>query len=60
MTATVRDDGVGGADLVSGSGLRGLLDRVEALGGHLDVTSTENGGTSVCAVVPFEAEAGPR
>ena len=35
----VRDDGVGGADAAAGSGLRGLADRVEALGGRLEVES---------------------
>ena len=47
----VRDDGSGGAD-ADGSGLRGLADRVEALGGRLEVTSRSGAGTSVCAVIP--------
>jgi signal transduction histidine kinase len=48
----VRDDGIGGADPARGSGLRGLADRVEAVGGWLVVTSPHGGGTTVVATVP--------
>jgi PAS domain S-box-containing protein len=48
----VTDDGIGGADPAKGSGLRGLADRVEALGGRLEVTATAGGGTRVEAWVP--------
>ena len=48
----VADDGVGGADLRGGSGLRGLRDRVEALGGELDVESREGDGTTLTARLP--------
>jgi PAS domain S-box-containing protein len=48
----VVDDGVGGADPDLGSGLRGLADRVEALDGHLEVTSTPGRGTRVRAAIP--------
>jgi PAS domain S-box-containing protein len=48
----VSDDGVGGADPAAGSGLRGLADRVEALGGSLEVSSPAGGGTSLCAEIP--------
>jgi len=48
----VRDDGVGGADLSRGSGLIGLVDRVEAVGGHLDITSPPEGGTALAAAIP--------
>ena len=48
----VVDDGVGGADESSGSGLRGLADRVEALGGKLRVWSPAGGGTRVRAEIP--------
>jgi signal transduction histidine kinase len=48
----IRDDGVGGADPSRGSGLRGLADRVEAVGGWLSVTSPPGGGTTVVATVP--------
>ncbi|MEV6826174.1 histidine kinase [Amycolatopsis sp. NPDC051102] len=50
----VTDAGVGGAD-VGGSGLAGLRDRVQALGGELCVTSGP-GGTTVAAVIPLDAE----
>jgi signal transduction histidine kinase len=48
----VADDGVGGADTHNGSGLRGLEDRVEALGGRLHVDSPPGEGTTVRADVP--------
>lgn len=48
----IADDGVGGADADGGSGLRGLADRVEALGGHLLVTSPAGAGTVVTADLP--------
>jgi signal transduction histidine kinase len=49
----VSDDGVGGADPASGSGLRGLGDRVSALGGRLDVDSPEGEGTTIRAAIPL-------
>jgi signal transduction histidine kinase len=49
----VSDDGVGGADPLGGTGLRGLADRVEALDGTLDVESNGS-GTCVSAVIPCE------
>lgn len=49
------DDGVGGADTESGSGLRGLADRVEALGGRFRVWSPSGGGTRVRAEIPCES-----
>ena len=48
----VVDDGVGGADERDGSGLRGLADRVEALGGRLVVSSPAGAGTAVRAELP--------
>jgi signal transduction histidine kinase len=48
----IRDDGVGGADAARGSGLRGLGDRVEALGGWLAVTSPPGDGTLIVATLP--------
>ncbi len=48
----VTDDGVGGADAAGGSGLRGLHDRVEALGGELDVDSPDGVGTTLTARLP--------
>jgi signal transduction histidine kinase len=50
----VSDDGVGGADPSTGSGLRGLLDRVSALGGSLEVDSRPGNGTTVRAAIPCE------
>jgi PAS domain S-box-containing protein len=49
----VADDGVGGADPRAGSGLRGLGDRVEALGGRLEVDSPPGAGTALVARIPF-------
>ena len=48
----VSDDGVGGANDAAGSGLRGLADRVEALGGHLRINSPIGAGTTISAVIP--------
>jgi signal transduction histidine kinase len=48
----VSDDGVGGADPAAGSGLRGLADRVEALGGTLEITSPAGHGTTLRAEIP--------
>jgi signal transduction histidine kinase len=48
----VADDGVGGADTERGSGLRGLADRVEALGGRLRIWTPQGGGTRVRAEIP--------
>ena len=48
----VADDGVGGADDAGGSGLRGLADRVEALGGQLRISSPLGTGTTISAVIP--------
>jgi signal transduction histidine kinase len=51
---SVRDDGTGGADLSGGSGLVGLKDRVEALGGGIEVVSPLGGGTSILVELPLE------
>ena len=48
----VTDDGIGGASLLGGSGIRGLMDRVEALGGTLVVSSPPGRGTSLRAELP--------
>ena len=48
----ISDDGTGGADATRGSGLRGLRDRIEALGGHLTVMSPHSGGTVLEAQIP--------
>jgi signal transduction histidine kinase len=52
VVVEVVDDGVGGADTECGSGLRGLADRVEALGGRLRVWTPHGGGTRVRAEIP--------
>lgn len=52
LVVEIVDDGIGGADTDSGSGLRGLADRVEALGGRLSVSTPQDGGTCVRADIP--------
>jgi signal transduction histidine kinase len=49
----IRDDGVGGAAVGTGSGLLGLKDRVEVLAGHFDVVSPCGLGTTVVATIPL-------
>jgi signal transduction histidine kinase len=53
LEVEVSDDGIGGADPAAGSGLRGLADRVEALGGTLTVTSPAGAGTTLRAEIPY-------
>ncbi len=53
LRIVVADDGVGGADSNRGSGLRGLEDRVAAIGGSLAVESPVGGGTRVVAEIPL-------
>jgi signal transduction histidine kinase len=53
VTVEVSDDGVGGADVAAGSGLRGLSDRVAALDGRLDVHSPPGAGTRLRAEIPL-------
>jgi signal transduction histidine kinase len=48
----VRDDGVGGADPASGTGLRGLADRLTIVDGRLEVVSPAGIGTTVRAQIP--------
>jgi len=55
-TVVVADDGVGGADAALGTGLRGLADRIEALGGHLHVDSPAAGGTRLSADIPLTGQ----
>ena len=54
VVVEVADDGVGGADVASGSGLRGLADRVAALDGRLDVDSPRGAGTRLRAEIPLD------
>jgi len=53
LVVEVSDDGIGGADAAAGSGLRGLADRVEALGGTLTVSSPAAAGTTLRAEIPY-------
>ena len=48
----ISDDGIGGADAAAGSGLRGLVDRVGALDGSLEITSPPGRGTHLRAELP--------
>jgi signal transduction histidine kinase len=52
LVVEIVDDGVGGADTERGSGLRGLADRIETLGGRLRVWTPAGGGTRVRAEIP--------
>jgi signal transduction histidine kinase len=52
LTIEVEDDGVGGADPGSGTGLRGLADRLAALDGTLTIVSPSGGGTRISAIIP--------
>ena len=54
LSLSITDDGIGGADPQEGSGLIGLIDRVEALGGKLRISSVVGSGTSLLAMIPFE------
>ena len=52
VVVAIRDNGRGGARMDRGSGLRGLADRIEALGGRFDLTSPPGDGTVVSAMLP--------
>ena len=56
LLLSVRDDGIGGADPARGSGLAGLTDRVEALGGSIHLDSAAETGTHITADLPLEYE----
>ena len=53
LWVAVRDDGLGGADPARGSGLLGLKDRVEAIGGSISLQSPHNQGTTLIAELPL-------
>jgi len=57
LRVEIADDGVGGADPGRGSGLRGLADRVETIGGTLQVESIPGRGTRLAAEIPLSGEA---
>jgi signal transduction histidine kinase len=52
----IRDDGIGGAEVAKGSGLIGLVDRVEACGGTLRIVSEPGAGTSLDARIPIDVK----
>ncbi|MEN3263777.1 DUF4118 domain-containing protein, partial [Pseudonocardia sp.] len=52
----IRDDGIGGADPARGSGLIGLRDRVQALGGAIDVNSRPGEGTAILVELPLQPD----
>jgi signal transduction histidine kinase len=54
LTLEVSDDGVGGADMEAGTGLRGLADRLEAIEGQLEIRSAPGGGTTLRATMPLD------
>jgi signal transduction histidine kinase len=53
LLLSIRDDGVGGADPRRGSGLTGLRDRIEALGGRIKIESPPEGGTRIEVEIPI-------
>jgi len=55
LLVEIIDDGAGGADPAGGTGLRGLADRIDALGGRLDIESPPGAGTRVTARLPLPA-----
>jgi signal transduction histidine kinase len=56
LQLSIRDDGVGGADPAAGSGLTGLRDRVQALGGSIEVTSPPGNGTLIAVELPLQPD----
>jgi signal transduction histidine kinase len=56
LRLSIRDDGIGGADSAKGSGLIGLIDRVEALGGRMQIMSPPGSGTSMRVTIPHKIE----
>jgi signal transduction histidine kinase len=56
LEVSIRDDGAGGADARNGTGLIGLKDRVEAIGGRMSVESPRGRGTSLAVMLPLDVE----
>jgi PAS domain S-box-containing protein len=54
LSLSIHDDGIGGADVGKGSGLLGLKDRIEALGGRMRIKSPPGGGTSLDVTIPLD------
>jgi signal transduction histidine kinase len=59
LTLSISDDGIGGADPSRGSGIIGLKDRVEALGGTISVLSPPGQGTALHVRLPADPMAAP-
>jgi signal transduction histidine kinase len=59
LSVEIADDGRGGAAESRGTGLQGLRDRVEAIGGTFGVESPEGGGTRICAALPAGGQPAP-
>jgi signal transduction histidine kinase len=59
VCVSIDDDGDGGAELAGGSGLAGLRDRVEALGGSFSLSSPPRQGTIVVVELPVTGDGGP-
>jgi signal transduction histidine kinase len=57
LAVQVTDDGIGGADIEAGTGLRGLQDRLNALDGRLELASPAGDGTRLRAIIPAGATA---
>jgi signal transduction histidine kinase len=55
LDVTIIDDGMGGASPLGGGGLSGLRDRLDILGGKLDIATSEGAGTTVRAAIPLNA-----
>ncbi len=60
LQLAIRDDGIGGADPAHGSGIAGLSDRIEALGGTLEITSPTGSGTTLLIKIPAEDPISPQ
>ncbi len=56
LSLSIHDDGIGGADMGNGSGLLGLADRVEALGGRMRIKSPAGRGTSLEVTIPLDGK----
>jgi signal transduction histidine kinase len=56
LQLAIRDNGIGGADLSAGSGLVGLSDRIEVLGGTFQVTSPAGKGTTLLIEIPLDGQ----
>jgi signal transduction histidine kinase len=56
VALAISDDGIGGADLTRGSGLVGLSDRIDALGGTIEITSPAGSGTTLEIEIPLRGQ----